>query len=252
MVNLVEWLSDPNKLNRETLSSLREMVARYPYFQPVRLLYLKNLYLLHDDAFSEELRKAIIYITNGAFLYHFIEDELGVPLRKIRAGEAVKEESNADDRTLAIIDAFLSSVPEESSYAAIGNGIATDYSTYLMEKEAQEEQSEQKLPMQNPLRRQELIDSFIEKSNEGFAFHKRMENEEEESHEKVPVDETTEIEEESYFTETLAKIYIKQQRYSKAIEIIKKLSLKYPKKNTYFAGQIKDLEKLIINTKSKK
>ena len=29
------------------------------------------------------------------------------------------------------------------------------------------------------------------------------------------------IEDESYFTETLAKIYVKQQRYSKALEIIK-------------------------------
>lgn len=57
--------------------------------------------------------------------------------------------------------------------------------------------------------------------------------------------------EESYFTETLAKIYVKQGKYSKAIEIIKKLNLKYPKKNVYFADQIRFLEKLIINTKSK-
>ena len=57
--------------------------------------------------------------------------------------------------------------------------------------------------------------------------------------------------EESYFTETLAKIYVKQGKYSKAIEIIKKLNLKYPKKNVYFVDQIRFLEKLIINTKSK-
>ena len=55
----------------------------------------------------------------------------------------------------------------------------------------------------------------------------------------------------SCFTETLAKIYIKQRRYGKALEIIKKLSLNYPKKNAYFADQIRFLEKLIINAKSK-
>ena len=55
----------------------------------------------------------------------------------------------------------------------------------------------------------------------------------------------------SCFTETLAKIYIKQRRYDKALEIIKKLSLNYPKKNAYFADQIRFLEKLIINAKSK-
>ena len=67
-------------------------------------------------------------------------------------------------------------------------------------------------------------------------------------------DEVERIEEssdENYFTETLAKIYVKQQRYDKALEIIKKLNLKYPKKNAYFADQIRFLEKLIINAKSK-
>ena len=80
--------------------------------------------------------------------------------------------------------------------------------------------------------------------------------EEESSSETVETEEVvpdTEKEEsdteegEDYFTETLAKIYVKQQRY----EIIKKLNLKYPKKNTYFADQIRFLEKLIINAKSK-
>jgi hypothetical protein len=40
-------------------------------------------------------------------------------------------------------------------------------------------------------------------------------------------DEVARVEEssdENYFTETLAKIYVKQQRYDKALEIIKKLN----------------------------
>lgn len=57
---------------------------------------------------------------------------------------------------------------------------------------------------------------------------------------------------ESYFTETLAKIYIKQGRYEKALEIIQRLNLNYPKKNAYFADQIRFLEKLILNDKNKK
>jgi len=73
------------------------------------------------------------------------------------------------------------------------------------------------------------------------------------SSDKLTEEETMKEEEEddSCFTETLAKIYVKQQRYSKALEIIKKLSLKYPKKNAYFADQIRFLEKLIINANSK-
>ena len=69
---------------------------------------------------------------------------------------------------------------------------------------------------------------------------------------KATNDAPQQTSEDSYFTETLAKIYIKQQRYDKALEIIKKLSLKFPKKNTYFADQIRFLEKLINNNNTTK
>ena len=54
-----------------------------------------------------------------------------------------------------------------------------------------------------------------------------------------------------YFTETFARIYIKQGNYSKALEIIQQLSLDNPKKNVYFADQIRFLQKLIINNNKK-
>ena len=47
----------------------------------------------------------------------------------------------------------------------------------------------------------------------------------------------------SLVTETLAKIYMEQGLYPKAIEVYKKLVLKYPEKNAYFAARITELEK---------
>lgn len=46
-------------------------------------------------------------------------------------------------------------------------------------------------------------------------------------------------------SETLARIYTDQMLFHKAIDTYKKLSLKFPEKSTYFAAQIKDLEKRI-------
>ena len=48
-----------------------------------------------------------------------------------------------------------------------------------------------------------------------------------------------------FVTETLAKIYMRQGMYKQAILAYEKLSLKYPEKNTYFAGQIEEVKKLI-------
>jgi len=44
-------------------------------------------------------------------------------------------------------------------------------------------------------------------------------------------------------SETLAKIYIEQMLYHKAIDTYKKLSLKYPEKSRYFADLIQSIEK---------
>ena len=104
------------------------------------------------------------------------------------------------------------------------------------------------------LQHHDLIDSFIkneEQRTPGSGLNLDMETTgapvpgnlaelEEDQHK--PLDD-------SYFTETLAHIYVKQKRYEKALQIIKNLNLKYPEKNVYFADQIRFLEKLIINTK---
>ena len=52
------------------------------------------------------------------------------------------------------------------------------------------------------------------------------------------------IENESLVTPTLAKVYLEQGHYDKAISAYTKLCLKYPEKNSLFANQIKLINKL--------
>ena len=254
-VNVQQWIQHPETLNRDTLYELRNLLARYPYFQSLRLLYLKNLYILHDISFGGELRKAVLYIADRRQLFQLIEgDRYDIQARKkgVHLTEVLKDELSVD-RTLALIDAFLSTVPEDVT-AQTNFDYSIDYTSYLLEETPATEQSSEETPK---LKGYELIDDFIEKSESDSPLCLKSLREEEASStatsNEACEEETMEQEEEddSCFTETLAKIYVKQQRYSKALEIIKKLSLKYPKKNAYFADQIRFLEKLIINANSK-
>ncbi|MFL1012068.1 hypothetical protein [Flavisericum labens] len=52
------------------------------------------------------------------------------------------------------------------------------------------------------------------------------------------------IKPESLMTETLARIYVEQKNFKKAIQSYKILSLKYPEKSSFFANQIKAVEQL--------
>jgi len=240
--NLQQWIQHPETLNKDTLYELRTLVTRYPYFQSLRLLYLKNLYLLHDISFGAELRKAILHVADRRKLFYLIEGERYIlkPRKKNALPETeVLEEEPSLDRTLSLIDAFLATVPEEVS--------AQTSLAYLLQEDDTPELEETP-----KLRGHELIDGFIERSEEETSIRLQPADENKAiSEEEESETQHEEDEDDSCFTETLAKIYVKQHRYSKALEIIKKLSLKYPKKNAYFADQIRFLEKLIINAKSK-
>ena len=63
-MELSRLIQHPELMDKETLYDLRSLLALHPYYQTVRLLMLKNLYLLHDATFDDELRRAAVYITD--------------------------------------------------------------------------------------------------------------------------------------------------------------------------------------------
>jgi hypothetical protein len=90
-----------------------------------------------------------------------------------------------------------------------------------------------------PLTPRDLIDRFIQNSP---------------NLERIPLAENQPVKDLSepgteehgkFITETLAKIYINQGYYTRAINIYEKLSLQFPEKSAYFAGRIEKIKDLI-------
>ena len=245
-MEITELIKHPQYLDRDTLYELRSMLALYPYFQTARLLLLQNLYLLHDPSFDAELRRAAIYITDRRVLFQMIEAahyRLRTPQVQTKKAENEEEREN---RTISLIDNFLDSIPKDDDTDAENKpkrkptpaDAAVDYVAYLLESETDDDKAED-VPQ---LIGQDLIDSFINNDKTKIVLSEEPQlspdlEQETENEEKEP--------DEGFFT------YIKQGRYSKALEIIQRLSLQYPKKNAYFADQIRFLKKLIINSNNK-
>ena len=84
----------------------------------------------------------------------------------------------------------------------------------------------------------ELIDKFLE-SNPKIIPSKDTP--------KIEVKTEDTVKHDGLMTETLARIYLEQKNYEKAIQSYKILSLKYPEKSGFFADQIKAVKQLQEN-----
>jgi hypothetical protein len=241
---LYQLMETPSLLDAATLAELSAIVRDYPYFHAARLLYLKNLAVLNDARFAEELKKTAAYVPDRRALYRLIEENGTAPDAGATQPDGKKED------TFSLIDRFLKSLGEDANQPLFEPPAASDY-LYGAAKEPETKEESDSVP---PLRHQALIDSFLAKEKERKAagppeFAEAANEAPDEWDKSAPNDDEPKDLGDSYFTETLAKVYVKQKRYEKALVIFQRLSAKYPGENIYFADQIRFLEQVITNIK---
>lgn len=223
-----------------TRADTDQMAADYPYFTVPQLLYLKYTPGAMPD--ERRIQQALIQASPDEHL----ETILGI-----------EDESFADlypkaphtDTTMQAIDLFLGTyqkggkLPTEDSLDKLISGSVlaqADYMSLLKDEPAAVAQPD--ATKEAPAQPADAPKQLATPSSLRKPSSERS---------NTPAAATSDTtSDDTFFTESLAKIYIKQRRYEKALQIIKKLSLKYPEKNIYFADQIRFLEKLIINIKT--
>ena len=154
-----------------------------------------------------------------------------------------------DERMMSLLDSFLEGRENGGSELTDVIKVPVDYvSAYLEMPSAVQDKAADKAIRSKT---EQLLDTFLSGNNEKPSF-KPLPSESQEVQADATESDQDVMEEldDSYFTETLARIYLKQRRYAKALEIIKSLYLNFPNKSIYFADQIRYLEKLVwINQK---
>jgi len=229
------------------------MVEKYPYYHSARILLLNALHRLHDGSFDQELRHSSSLIPDRSAIFNLLERRNFMVDEEHRkfADSSVSEDS---EQTVQTIDELLDTLPQPTPSRQRGMIDATqDYIGYLMQQHPDEEDEEEKTSGLD------LIDEFLQKEHTRMTLSKHDNADSENVERDMETDETEKtdeseeeiIQKSEVLTETLAHIYIKQGKFEKAIEIINRLSLIYPKKNRYFADQIRYLEKVMLNNKSK-
>lgn len=262
------YMRNGKLLNPETIYSLRSLVARYPYYQTARLLLVKNLYNNKNADYEKELQDASLFASDRSVLFYMTEggryrlDVVSHPDAANRAGSTTTA-NRGGDRTSALIDEFLVAMPDDQPRRRLTLAdAATDYAAYLAQ---QDDDYYGNAASKRGTNRSKAVgtETCTPQSHNVIAAKLEVENAatvmdavpQGTSTIIVPENSNSAQEnegEENFFTETLAKIYIKQGKYRRAIEIMRRLEADYPKKSSYFADQIRFLEKMVINNKNKK
>ena len=213
---------DPN--NPKHFDILEELIEKYPNFHLIKAYYLKAVQKLKPENFDKILSYTSISTYEREILYEFIEtpfNNKSTHLNSQTQEDVFDKQKNLKENEESSSIENSGKVPEALAF--------TDWVTYLKKHKEQKKSSsiDDKF---------DLIDSFL--SNKEKKFDPQI------TYKIEDLSEKSWIATDELMTETLAKVFVKQKKYDKALEAYQILGLKYPEKNSFFALRIKEIKKL--------
>lgn len=257
-------LANPDSIKQEDSLFLQELVAKYPFSQLTRILYLKNLQSKQDINYGSELKKTACFVTDRNKLYQIItpkntksenlnietnnDNSFDSPFvyditREYEIEKETKEVSLEIETLNKNISDFIINNEERNN---INQTINSDnkfknenhsFNEWLNLIDNKRNSNTEDIPARQIFKsNMEILSNFIKKQAEQknkseFYNPSKMA--------KKSLEEKDDI-----VSETLAKIYFDQADYNKAIQTYKKLMLIFPEKSIYFADKINQAKEL--------
>ena len=272
-------INKPNAINEKQTVALEKVLDEFPYFQSVRALQLKGLYNQNSFKYNIALKITAAHTTDRAVLFDFITSDTFTAIQKefydkktlelldinVVDSELIVYQAKLEHKTNTLERSILTTItkalplesddPNKIAEEKLAIGQPLDFSvnekhsfqewlqlsrTLPIEREPENKISQKTPPIdENKKKKAELIDKFIETSPKISPVKHG-----------APSTVTFELnkDDNSYLmTETLARVYLEQKKYLKAIQAYQILILKYPEKSSFFADRISDIKILQQN-----
>ena len=270
LMNLTDYtylLNKPDAINDRYASTLDNVLSVFPYFQSARVLKLKHLYNQDSFNYNYALKVSAAFTTDRSILFDFITSDSFVSVQKglyekkleeLMSMSVIGSEHIVVEANQPVVDALEQSIltsikkatttEEQKAEEKLAVGKPLEFS----KNEKHSFQEWLQLSRLKPIIREEikssidedkkkkldLIDKFIENNPKITPIAKDA---------TVPVIEVISEDTSHLMTETLARVYLEQKKYSKAIQAYEILILKYPEKSSFFADRISDIKILQQN-----
>jgi hypothetical protein len=263
-------LENPSQIVTEKQTQeLEEVLKNYPYFQAARGMHLLGLKNTNSYLYNAALKKHAAYTTDRSWLFEIITadafndtTEIGSPeqyLNENSEGTPPQASAQASAQAPELTSALETETQTAELSLDMGKplqfnkndrhsfeqwlSITSSFSEATSKNKKQSSLSEDKNAKETASETDEKalkmaqIDAFL-------AQNPKI-NSQKEPQEEIDLKASIKLNKEALMTETLARVYLEQKKYKKALQAYKILSLKYPEKNSFFASQIKSVQKLI-------
>lgn len=262
-------LNQPERIDELQVMALKSILNDFPYLQSARALYLKGLKNQESYLYNYELKITAAHTTDRSILFDYITSD------DFNQNDISKTQQQLQKQILSETTVDVEEIETFETETSV-------FDTAVLDPDLFEEKTtvhaEENLEIGKPLEfNKKETHSFQEWLQlTGVSQIDRTVTTEEKSDDTVkklsnidlidkfittkpkikPVKKTVSLknltQEKSFnsdelMTETLAKVYLEQKNYRKAIQAYRILSLKYPEKNSFFADRISDIEKIEIN-----
>lgn len=270
-------IQNPAAVTAEHQQQLQEVLEAFPYFQSARAIQLKALHQQGSFKYNEALKQTAAHTADRSILFDFITSDV---FTQDKIAHKIKYQQQ-DLNNIELVDAQeVNADPlelEQKLKSELQKAKAVLDPDLFLKK--------QEIVVEEPVIETQPLE-FSKEDKHSFAIWLQLTKVTPVEREQEPAKEATDPKEERFklidqflsggskiepqqeagskknlakpftktsdalMTETLAKVYLQQKNYKKAIQAYKILSLKNPEKSGFFADQIRAIKKLVAqNTK---